>query len=868
MTSTPHKPTPSATCHPQEGRDKNKIHAENIPVCLKQLPRWVCWRYENHGKPKLDKVPIDPKTGNRASSTDPATWTTFEEALATFQQSDDLDGIGFVFAAGGGDCGVDLDKSIDPTTGLLKPWARQFVDQLNSYTEISPSGTGVKVFIRASKPGDRCRTAYQDGEVEIYDSGRFFTVTTQRMDGLSAAVEERQAQLEEIYATVFGDSKPASKSQPPPPTGQAPAISDDEIIRLACSSRKLGAKFTALWAGQWENRFTSASEADSSLVFMLAFYTKDAAQLDRIFRRSGLKRDKWDEQRGENTYGQETIRKALELVTEQYQPRKKDRKPPVGPALPSVPANGNLPQIIIDNIQLSDLTAAGINALRRANVPPIIFVRSGALSRVTPDEKGQPAIEQVDKAKLRARLTVVSVFFSIGKKDNLVGTNPPLALCENILAQGAWHFPPLIGVARSPILRRDGTICTKPGYDAESQLYYWPDLGLVVPPIPNNPSVDEVKVAKGALIDLIVEFPFADAAGIPNAIAILLTILMRSVISGHVPLAIVDAPLQGTGKTLMVTVLGIVAIGLVCGESIPDKQNADEWRKKITSVLLKGMPLVLLDNVPDNSTIDAPPLAAMLTTHIWSDRILGKTESVQLPARSVWVATGNNLRVAGDMPRRCYTIRMDANTEKPWTRTKFKHPDIEEYAVTNRGRLLAAAFTLIRAWYAAGKPKANVPAFGSFQEWADTIGSVLAHAGIKGFLANLDDVRAIQDEDTLQWQAFFAAWWNLFAERTKTADDIAQRILEDKMHSDIPLPDTLLVNLDKGDGALKRSLGHNLSRLTGRLFDGRKLCDAGTDAHRKVRTWRLSPQNGSIPGGATPLSPHNPAANPADGGEQ
>jgi hypothetical protein len=689
---------------------------------------------------------------------------------------------------------------------------------------------------------------------------------------MTTEVRDCQSAIDALHSKVFGASRAVKQTQAASPLTSAPALgspalSDDEIIKKASSARNNGQKFSTLWSGNWNKIFASQSEADSSLVFLLAFYSKDAGQLDRIFRRSGLMRDKWDEKHGDKTYGQMTIDNALEKVTEQYQPRRKDRELSVRTAIPSVPARGDLPQIITDNIQLSDLTVAGIAALRRANVPPIIFVRSGALCRVTQDEKGQPAIEPVDKVKLRARLTVVAVFFSIGKQDSLVGTNPPLALCENILAQGAWDFPPLMGVARSPILRRDGTICTKPGYDAESQLYYWPDLGLVVPPIPNNPSIDEVKAAKDILIDLIVEFPFADAASIPNAIAILLTILMRSVISGHVPLAIVDAPLQGTGKTLMVTVLGIVAIGLVCGESIPDKQNADEWRKKITSVLLKGMPLVLLDNVPDNSTIDAPPLAAMLTTHMWSDRILGKNDSVQLPVRSVWVATGNNLRVAGDMPRRCYTVRMDANTEKPWTRTKFKHPDIEEYAVANRGRLLAAAFTLIRAWYAAGKPKADVPAFGSFQEWADTIGSVLAHAGIEGFLANLDDMRAVQDEDTLQWQAFFAAWWNLFAERTKTADDIAQRILEDKTHSDIPLPDTLLVNLDKGEGALKRSLGHNLSRLTGRLFDGRKLCDAGTDAHRKVRTWRLSPQNGSIPGGATPLSPHNPAANPADGGK-
>lgn len=532
------------------------------------------------------------------------------------------------------------------------------------------------------------------------------------------------------------------------------------------------------------------------------------------------------------------------------------------------PAKGGLPQIIVSGVQLGDLTAQGLSALERANTPPVIFVRSGSPCRIVRDEDSQPVVDGIDKTKMRARLAAVGTFYSIDHQGGYVGANPPMFLAENILAQGAWDFPPLVGIARSPILRRDGTICTTPGYDAGSKLYYCPDPGLVIPPIPENPSPDEVKAAKDAIIDLIIEFPFADAASQANALAILLSIIMRPMISGHVPLVIVDAPTQGTGKTLMVTVLGIVAIGLVCGESIPDKQNADEWRKKITSVLRKGMPLVLLDNVPDNSTIDAPPLAAMLTTHMWSDRLLNTNDSVQLLSRSIWVATGNNLRVAGDMPRRCYTVRMDANAERPWTRTGFRHADLEQFAMTNRGHLLAAIFTLIRSWFAAGKPKADVPAFGSFHEWAETIGCVLAHVGIEGFLGNLGDIRAVQDEDTLQWQGFFARWWEVFGDHAVTADDVATRMLTQAHVSNEPLPDVLLVNKDKGEGSLKRSIGRNLSRLTGRIFDGRKLCVAGSDTHRKVGSWRLRPTSELSSESVTPLITHNPATNPAEGDEQ
>jgi len=841
------------------------LDTQVIPAALRLLPQWVCWKTIVRDE-KPTKCPVSP-SGGMADSTEPSTWGPFDAALAALRQSQDLDGIGFVFAAGGGLGGVDLDDSVDPATGQLKPWARRIVDKLNSYTEVSPSGTGVKVFLRAAKPGARCRKAYEDGEIEMYDAGRFFTVTTRRLEGVSGAVEDRQAQIDALYADVFGESRPVQSAQPAPPVAPAPARADDEIIKKASTGRKNGRKFSALWAGRWHDYFNSASEADSSVVFTLAFYSKDPAQIDRIFRRSGLMRDKWDEYHGERTYGQMTIAKALEKVTGQYEPRKRKKSastPPGAPSRPAPSATG-LPQIVIDDIQLADLTAQGLSALRRANAPPATFVRSGYLCRVVRDEDGQPAVEDIDKVIMRARLAEVATFFSINKRGEHLGQNPPLYLAENILAQGAWDFPPLLGVARSPILRRDGTICTAPGYDADSRLYYCPDPLLVVPPIPDDPSVEEVEAAKDDLVDLIGEFPFADAAGVPNALAILLTILMRPVIAGHVPLAIVDAPVQGTGKTLMVTALGIVGVGTVSGESIPDRQNDDEWRKKITSVLLKGPPLVLLDNIPDNSTIDAPPLAALLTTHLWSDRLLGKNDNVQLPARSIWVATGNNLRVAGDMPRRCYTVRMDANSEKPWTRTGFRHADLEQHALTNRGQLLASAFTLIRSWFAAGQPQASVPALGSFQEWTNTIGGVLAHAGIEDFLANIEDVRAVQDEDTLQWLAFFAAWWDHFGERPITADDLAQRILSHENLSDEPLPDALLVNKDKGEGALKRSLGRNLSRLTGRIFDARKLCDAGTDTHRKVRAWRLRSTDRPLSLSVTPLTPHNPASNPAEG---
>jgi len=297
----------------------------NVPAALKEHPRWVTWKYvERDGKPT--KCPFDPKTGGAADSTDPATWATFDEALAAYQK-DSLAGVGFVFAADGGFAGVDLDDSIDMVTGQLKPWARQIVERLDSYTEVSPSGGGVKVFVRARKPGARCRKPYHDGEVEMYDSARFFTVTGRRLPDVSAGVEARQDELAAVYRDVFGENGElagiAPSTPPNPCAPPAVRLTDAEILQKAQRSRRSGEKFQALWAGRWNDYFNSASEADLSVCCTLAFYTKDPVQIDRLFRQSGLLRAKWDEPRGENTYGGDTIRKALSTVTAQYTPRRR-----------------------------------------------------------------------------------------------------------------------------------------------------------------------------------------------------------------------------------------------------------------------------------------------------------------------------------------------------------------------------------------------------------------------------------------------------------------------------------------------------------------------------------------------------------------
>jgi len=266
---------------PAASIDLHLIHA-NAPAGARDSPQWVAWKYiERDGKPT--KSPINPHTGEFASSTDASTWGTFDEAIAACSQDCGLAGVGFVFTADDPYCGVDLDDCRDPESGQLKDWAREIVEQLASYSEVSPSGNGVKVFVQAVKPGRRCRKAFHDGEFEIYDRGRFFTVTGQRLEQSPAEIHARQEQLNGLYRAVFGDDDDTDGApSPSTPPGPKPSdnghvdLDDDQIIELASNQRRSGGKFTALWSGDWNSHFNSASEADSSVVFTLAFLNEEA----------------------------------------------------------------------------------------------------------------------------------------------------------------------------------------------------------------------------------------------------------------------------------------------------------------------------------------------------------------------------------------------------------------------------------------------------------------------------------------------------------------------------------------------------------------------------------------------------------------
>jgi hypothetical protein len=494
-----------------------------------------------------------------------------------------------------------------------------------------------------------------------------------------------------------------------------------------------------------------------------------------------------------------------------------------------------VPKIVVNNRQLPEVTTEALAALAARNDPPEIFVRGGRLVRVREDENGIPEIQVMEDSHIKGRLARVANFVRTTEKGE-TKVIPPDWLVKDVGQLPRWPFPALEAVVESPIMRPDGTIVDTPGYDPRTRLYYRPVAGFDVAQIPVEPAKWDIRAAINLLDEAVGEFPYEDEASAANALALMLTPLVRQAIDGPTPLALIDKPQAGTGGSLLAETVSIIGSGRTA-EMLGAPREEEEWRKQITAKLAAGATMITVDNV--EGALYAPSLARALTARTWTDRVLGRSETVTVSQRATWVATGNNIQLRGDLPRRCYWIRLDAREARPWQRQDFRHPDLLGWVTKRRARLVHALLTLARAWFAAGKPKApNLPKLGSFEAWTETVGGMVAFAGIPGFLGNLSALYDKADEGSAEWEEFLLAWWEAFAERPVTVAQLTKKVENDE---DLrgALPPDLAEAFDKSKGSFSRRLGNALSKRAGTRYgeDALHVVRAG-ELRRAVR-WQL-----------------------------
>jgi hypothetical protein len=306
------------------------------------------------------------------------------------------------------------------------------------------------------------------------------------------------------------------------------------------------------------------------------------------------------------------------------------------------------PTIWTSDRLLDEIAGDAIKALEAANDPPVVFRRGGRLVMIHPDEDGMPIIMQATEAMMRGRLARVARFLK-ETRQGTIKVSPPQDLTLDVLTANEGTFPALGVLTQIPILRPDGSIRYEAGYDPITRSYYLPTPSFKLGMIPESPTPADAAAAAKFLDEAIGEFPFEGAADKANCIALMLTPILKVALKMKSPLALIDSPKWGTGKSLLAMVVYVLATGAE-GTVCAAPSTEEEWRKRVTSILERGSAVVIIDNI--DQTLRSPSLSAVLTSVCWEDRVLGKSEDVRLPNVSTWIATGNNICLSGEMARR------------------------------------------------------------------------------------------------------------------------------------------------------------------------------------------------------------------------
>jgi putative DNA primase/helicase len=500
---------------------------------------------------------------------------------------------------------------------------------------------------------------------------------------------------------------------------------------------------------------------------------------------------------------------------------------------------------IIARLELAPVTDEAEAVLLSDLSPSRIYVRARRLVRVTYEAarppkgiqrpQGSPVIIEADGPWLRERLDRAAKWVKRSADGESRHTLPPPWVAETLLSRGDWPFPPLEGIVECPTLLHDGTIVQTQGYDDASGLLYVPGTAHFQV-IPKTPSHADGAAALDALLSPFCDFPWLSLSDLSAFAAALLTTIVRYAIPDPAPLFAFRAPTPGSGKTLLADSISVLATGRPATRWTMPRED-DEVRKRLVTLGLAGTGPILLDNIP--GILNSTTLSAALTAKTFSDRVLGVQRQVTVDLTGMtWMATGNNMRFAGELGRRVIPIDLDPRCEHPEDRTGWKHPDLLSHLLEHREELVCAALTLLRAYHVAGRPTHGKAPRGSFKMWDDLIRGALLWAGLEDPLDTTARVREEGDEDIAGLRGALGAWRETFGTGPSTT---AQAIDRAKTSPSLAaaLAEFARTPTDKLDS---RRLGYALRGAAGRIVSGLTFRSAGT-SHSAVLWMVVSPQD-------------------------
>jgi hypothetical protein len=294
-------------------------------------------------------------------------------------------------------------------------------------------------------------------------------------------------------------------------------------------------------------------------------------------------------------------------------------------------------------------------------------------------------------------------------------------------------------------MRRDGSIITKEGYDPATQLWYKSSGGITLPPIPDLPSWEDAQRALKKLDGLLDGFSFEDGISRSAALAGLMTPVLRAAMD-IAPMFLITAPEPRTGKTKLVYLCAVLATGhnpiATAGSEKPE-----EMEKRIETAARYGRPILHFNNLPNGMVLESAGLCQMLTEGTVNVRKLGVHEEAVCDCRATTAfANGNNITLADDLVVRAVSSRLNAQSEHPEDRT-FEFDPIERVRA-ERGEYLAAVFTIVKAFKAAGgrKPE-GAKVIAGFEEWSRLVQQPLMWLGRPDPLGNWETMRGLDEKE-------------------------------------------------------------------------------------------------------------------------
>lgn len=559
-----------------------------------------------------------------------------------------------------------------------------------------------------------------------------------------------------------------------------------------------------------------------------------------------------------------------EINHEPHGPHEHAHEPPAPPAKPTL-------HITHDISGMADALEAALVASKTVHM----FQRSGEL--VEPSRDGMLAAAGAPpRGALVIRAVSVSRLSDIasreiawtkseGKKGDAKPARPDVDAVKALLARppGRWRY--LRGIVTAPSFRSDGSILSRPGYDGATGLLMV-DTRTKFLPVAEAPSRADARAALASFHDLLHDFPFVEPSDRAAIVASILTVLARHAIDGPVPMVIVRAPEAGSGKSMLVDLVGRIVTGEGVERYTLSKEEESE-RKQLFAIARSAVPIALLDNV--DKTFGSSALDGMLTSQRVSDRVMGTNDNTSTPFTTVMFVTGNNLEIKGDLGRRIMLAEIAPHCERPDERANFRHPRILEHVAGERAKLVAGALTILRGFHVAGRPRApETKPVGSFEAWDDLVRQAVIWAGDADPIDSRQRLRELGSVDREVLKELLSAWQESIgaehpvsiADLVKLANDRTEQIFRSAptfVHERLR---NALIPLNvsrKNNNVDPVSVGYYLRKNKDKIVDGLCVTRGGT-THNNVAQWVLRQDGvyGHDKQGVNPITPMTPRSPP------